>query len=171
MGERGPKPLPANVHLLRGNPSKKPIAELLGEFRPPVGMPKRPAELNDAARKIWKRIGAELESLGLISKIDESAFAAYCLDYAEYLAMQAKIDALSAEDPARPLHGYVQTAESGYQAKSVWVTLRDAAHKRLAQSEAKFGMFAAARSRVTQGDQQMTLPLDDEKPAQGWGSI
>ena len=31
MGARGPKPLPANVHHLRGNPSKKPLGAILDE--------------------------------------------------------------------------------------------------------------------------------------------
>ena len=30
MGQRGPKPLPANVHMLRGNASKKPLGSLFG---------------------------------------------------------------------------------------------------------------------------------------------
>jgi len=51
MGLRGPKALPANVHLLRNNPSKKPLASLFDEFRPEVDIPKVPPWLWAEAKK------------------------------------------------------------------------------------------------------------------------
>lgn len=176
MGQRGPQPLPANVHMLRGNLSKKPLSELLGEFRPPAALPKIPKldgkpVLNDAARAIWRRIGERLESLGLVAEIDESALVAYCNDYAEYLQAQRKVDELNAAEPDR-LPGFLQSTPTGYMAKSVWLTIRDKAHDRLRASEAKFGIGAAARSRVTPSEvNQPELPGIEQKPATGWGSI
>lgn len=176
MGQRGPQPLPANVHMLRGNPSKRPVSELLGEFRPPTALPKVPRHegkpvLSGAARAIWRRIGDRLEALGLIAEIDESALVAYCNDYAEYLTAQAKVDTLNAADLER-LPGFIQSTPTGYQAKSIWLTIRDKAHERLMRSEAKFGIGAAARSRVRPGDvDQPELPGMPDKPATGWGSI
>ena len=43
MGARGPKPLPANVHLLRSNPSKKSLDDLFNEFNPEVEIPDAPS--------------------------------------------------------------------------------------------------------------------------------
>ena len=43
MGARGPKALPGNVHLLRGNPSKKAVGALFDEFRPEVEIPDTPS--------------------------------------------------------------------------------------------------------------------------------
>ena len=78
MGARGPKPLPSNVHMLRGNPSKKPSHELLDGFQPQVEIPDCPPHLLPEARKEWRRITPELERYGLISKIDRAALALYC---------------------------------------------------------------------------------------------
>ena len=112
-----------------------------------------------------------LEALGLIAEIDESALVAYCNDYAEYLTAQAKVDTLNAADLER-LPGFIQSTPTGYQAKSIWLTIRDKAHERLMRSEAKFGIGAAARSRVRPGDvDQPELPGMPDKPATGWGSI
>src|SRR5690242_18226422 len=70
MGTRGPRALPANVHILRGNPSKKPLGELFDELRPEVEIPDCPSWIWSEAKKEWKRVSAELEKYGLISKLD-----------------------------------------------------------------------------------------------------
>lgn len=82
MGARGPQPLPSNVHLLRGNPSKKSAAELLDDFNPEVEIPSAPKWIWPEARKEWRRIGAELQRYGLISKLDRAALVLYCQAWA-----------------------------------------------------------------------------------------
>jgi P27 family predicted phage terminase small subunit len=74
--------MPANVHILRGNPSKKSAAELTAGVNPPVEIPGCPKHLLPEAKKEWRRIGPELEALGLISKIDRPALALYCQEWA-----------------------------------------------------------------------------------------
>ena len=51
MGARGPRALPANVHVLRGNPSKKSVGDLMGEFQPEVEIPGAPSWLWAEAKK------------------------------------------------------------------------------------------------------------------------
>jgi len=82
MGQRGPKPLPANVHLLHGNPSKKPLADLIDSLQPEIEVPSFPKHLWMEARKEWKRIAPELMRYGLISKLDRAALALYCQAWA-----------------------------------------------------------------------------------------
>lgn len=77
MGQRGPKPLPANVHQLRGNASKKPIGAILDEFRPEVEIPDFPSWIWPEAKKEWKRVSYELERYGLVSKLDRAALVLY----------------------------------------------------------------------------------------------
>lgn len=82
MGSRGPQPLPANVHLLRGNPSKKSAADLVDDFNPEVEIPSAPKWIWPEARKEWRRISVELERYGLISKLDRAALVLYCQSWA-----------------------------------------------------------------------------------------
>ncbi len=83
MGQRGPKPLPANVHQLRGNASKKPIGAILDEFRPEVEIPDFPSWIWPEAKKEWKRVSFELERYGLVSKLDRAALVLYCQAWAK----------------------------------------------------------------------------------------
>ena len=83
MGQRGPKQMPANVHLLRGNASKKPIGALLDEFCPEVEIPDYPVWIWPEAKKEWKRIDGELEKYGLVSRLDRAALVLYCNAWAK----------------------------------------------------------------------------------------
>ena len=83
MGERGPLPKPAALHVLHANPSKKPMSALLDEaLRVPVAIPPLPHSIRYGgdgpaiameARAEWERITPHLQKLGLISDIDRAA--------------------------------------------------------------------------------------------------
>lgn len=172
MGARGPKPLPVNVHLLRGNPSKLPASRLLDGVHPPVEIPACPGHLQDEAKKEWRRVATELQALGLISKIDRAALSAYCAAWAEMVSAERKIAELNAADPEL-LPGCVLTTSTGYQQLSAWVILRNRAAERMMRFAAEFGMSPSSRSRVTasKNDGKMQSPgLDDGKQS-GWGAI
>src|SRR3972149_7757222 len=114
-GERGPKPLPANVHLLRGNASKKPLASLLDDVvRPDVEIPECPAHIEGEARAEWGRIAPHLEKLGLISQIDRAALTGYCVAWGRHVEAETKIKAVGDS-------GLVETTPSGYKQISVWL--------------------------------------------------
>src|SRR5580765_2563541 len=99
MGQRGPTPAPANVHVLKGNPSKKPLSALFGEFRPEVEIPDAPTFLWPAAKAEWDRITPELESYGLVSQLDRGLLAMLCQEWARYVWAEEKIAALNKDDP------------------------------------------------------------------------
>src|SRR5687768_15051802 len=82
MGTRGPKPMSARAHLMRGNASKKPLADLQDEIQLLVETPDCPKHLWPEARREWKRVSAELEDAGLVAKIDRAALALYCQAWA-----------------------------------------------------------------------------------------
>lgn len=164
MGTRGPKPLPANVHMLRGNASKKPIGAILDEFRPEVEIPDFPSWIWPEAKKEWKRISTELERYGLISKLDRAALVLYCQAWAKMVwaeraltrAMKLAEDARAeAESKGLEYTGgdglMVKTANGNFTYSHHWVVGKHAA------SEVKryldlFGLSPSARSRVTVSD-------------------
>lgn len=175
MGQRGPRPLPANVHALRGNASKKPLSQLLDGVHPEIEIPGCPPHLQVEAKKEWKRVSVELEALGLISKIDRGALAAYCSAWAETVICEKKIAQLNAADPNGEA-GLVGITPSGYQQMSVWVQIRNRAYDRMMKFAAEFGMSPSARSRVSvsENNGQLGLPGVDDKPdapKTGWGAM
>lgn len=197
MGARGPQPLPGKVHQLRGNPSKKPLGELLGDVQPDVEIPGCPRHLLPEARKEWKRITPELEKLGLIAKIDRAALALYCQAWAwvvyheEQLqrAMEqtrVKREAFEAIEERKRLEaeargevhtsgqwpggdGFMLPTPNGSFTYSPHWVAKNKASEQVDKFLANFGMSPSSRSRVTASDQYPYLP--GMEPAQGAAKV
>jgi P27 family predicted phage terminase small subunit len=163
--------MPGALHLINGNASKKPRAQLLDEVvRPDVAIPPCPAHLGKEARAEWKRISKHLEQLGLITQIDRAALAAYCHAWGEFVWASNRIKQLNAEDPTGD-NGRIGKTPSGYLQISVHQQVLNRALDHMNKFLAEFGMSPSARSRVTPSDAQGTLPgMDQQKPG-GWGAF
>lgn len=171
MGQRGPKPLPGNVHLLRGNPSKLPLAQLDdGPIRPDVAVPKCPEQLSDEAKAEWRRITKHLLKLGLISHIDRAVLAAYCSAWGEFVWAEKHIQSLNEQDPSGE-RGRIWNTPSGYKQMSVALQIKNRAMEQLKQFAAEFGMSPAARSRVTPSERQPSLPGMEKPQEGGWANF
>lgn len=182
MGLRGPKPLPGNVHLLRGNPSKKPIGALLDEFKPEVEIPGFPSWIWPEAKKEWKRISAELERYGLISKLDRAALVLYCQAWAKMVwAEQMLSRAMAKSEQARQAAEecgeeytggdgiMVVTANGNFTYSHHWVVGRHAS------AEVKryldlFGLSPAARAKVSTSDNRQGQ-LFEEGSQDAWNQL
>jgi len=177
----GRKALPANVHLLRGNPSKLSAAALLDEqVRPPVEIPNCPGHLGAEAKAEWRRISKHLETLGLISQIDRAALAAYCTAWGDYVWAERRMVELNGPEfdkdgnqvravDATGDRGRIWDTPSGYKQISVPMQIRNRALEMMCKFLAEFGMSPAARSRVTRGDPQLPLPGMQKPEEGGWG--
>lgn len=164
MGVRGPKPLPPNVHRLRGNPSKRPMAALLDDVvRPDVAAPKCPDFLGEEAKREWRRIVKHLLPLGLLAEIDLAALTNYCTAWGDLVWSEREI-AKQAGDEGQ---GRISRIAAGSQKISAVVSLKYLAMERVAKYAAEFGMSPSARSRVSAGDPQLGLPGIEPKPDEG----
>jgi P27 family predicted phage terminase small subunit len=171
MGQRGPKPLPVNVHLLRGNASKKPVGQLLDDIvRPEIEVPPCPKHMGTEARAEWKRITRHLVKLGLITQIDRAALTGYCDSWGEYVWAMNRIKVMNAEDVTGE-RGRIGDTPSGYKQISVVKQIANRALDSLAKYLAEFGMSPAARSRVTASDPQLGLPGLDKPEEGGWAAF
>lgn len=185
-GQRGPKALPANVHLMRGNASKKPIGELVDGVQPEVAIPTWPPHLLAVARKEWKRIGPLLHELGLVAQIDRTALALYCQAYAWWVwhevAFKRDVDRIAAKHAAfdagereRALQAIskggtyeprewkggdgmmIETPNGGLTYNPHWVGKKQAASE-VDKYLQSFGLSPSARARVTPSDNYPFLP-------------
>lgn len=166
MGSRGPKPLPGNVHMLRGNASKKPLASLLDDVvRPDVEIPKCPEWLSDDSRAEWRRITKHLQRLGLVSQIDRATLTAYCTAWGDLAYAEREIAGADGD-------GRIVAIAAGTRKLSAAMQLKYLALERVTKYAAEFGMSPAARSRVTASDPQLGLPGVEDKPSEGgWGAF
>lgn len=175
MGTRGPTALPANVHRLRGNPSKKSLDELFTEFNPEVEIPDAPSWMWAEAKKEWKRVSVELKRYGLISNLDRAALVLYVqawakMVWAERALSRAMKDAeakrKACEEKGEDYTGgdgiMVRTANGNMQYSHHWVVGRRAAED-VNRYLASFGMSPSARGRVSPSEnRQQSLDLGPE---------
>jgi phage terminase small subunit len=92
MGERGPKPLPANVLRLRAA-SHVGKSRYDGAVEPDIEIPNPPPHLLPEALEFWKRLTVELEKLGLVAMIDEAALALVVQEYAWLIWHETELQA------------------------------------------------------------------------------
>lgn len=137
--------LPATVHILRGDPSKKGMAALKAAAQAPaipVQAPPKPDFLTPEAAVEWDRVVEALLALGWISSLDMMALATYCEAVADWLRFRRKIAELNT---AMEGGGDVQTFQSGAKQLSVWRQLANDAEQRANKSGALFGFSPVAR--------------------------
>lgn len=182
MGRRA---LPANVHILRGNPSKKSVAELLDELQPLVEIPGCPRHLLPEARKEWKRITPELERYGLISKLDRATLALYCQAWARWVWAEEQLQraqALAAEKMAAAAaegkaytggDGLTVDTPNGHLTYSPHWVIANKAMQQVYQFREAFGLGPDMRGKVnTSNNRQAQLPgMDDDAPRGGFDDI
>ena len=178
MGGRGPQPLPANVHQLKGNPSKKPMASLLDELKPEVELPDFPSWLWPEAKKEWKRLGEELVRYGLVSRLDRAALVLYCQAWArmvwsEQMLTRAMRDAdkarKQAEKEGKPFEGgdgiMVKTVNGNFTYSHHWVVGKQAAEQVKRYLEL-FGLSPSSRTRVSTSDNRQPGLFEEGTPDQ-----
>lgn len=197
MGARGPKPLPANVHRLRGNPSKLGAHELGDTVQPDIEIPDCPKHLLPEARRFWRLLTPELEKLGLVARIDQAALALVCQEWAwkdwHERALQREIrlatqrrEAFEEREVKRAAEAEAKgeayelkpwTGGDGFQVPTPngnltysphWVA-RNRHALLLDKFLASFGMSPSSRGRVTPSSRQMEIP--GLEPKEGFAAL
>ena len=131
----GRRPIPTALKLLRGNPGKRPLNDR--EPTPRAKLPNAPDYLSDVAKKEWRRTGRRLAALGLVTEIDGTALAAYCVAFARWVEAEEKIQ----------LFGTVIKVGNSLQV-SPYLSVANKAMFQMCRLLGDFGMTPSSRSRV-----------------------
>lgn len=115
------------IKLLQGNPGKRPLNK--NEPKPQPIAPKPPSWLPREAKREWKRLAPELEKLGLLTIVDGTAFANYCLAYARLREAEETIKR----------EGMVITTEKGYKMPHPAVKIAEKAQQIIKRSARSSG--------------------------------
>ena len=142
----GPRPIPTQLKLLRGNPGQRRIRE---ELRPEqsLDVPAPPAHITGYAADEWWTVATELHRLGVLTKVDCAPLAAYCYAYGQWRDAAEALASMGSE-PVRGL--VVRTGNGGPTENPLIYTARKAAADMMRYA-AEFGLTPAARSRITSG--------------------
>lgn len=134
---KGRKPKPSELKRLSGNPGRRPIEEHVPRLR--HGMPECPPHLDAAAKVEWKRISVQLMAVGLLTKVDRAALAAYCQTYSRWAEAEGMIKA----------HGILVKGMGGFPLPNPALRIADRAMDQMLKFLTEFGMSPSSRSRVT----------------------
>lgn len=131
---RGRKPTPTRLKDLLG--SKRPRNPT--EPHPQPATPPLPRHLDAEAAREWRRMVKELRALGLLTRIDRAALAAYCVNWSRWV---------SAENVLRQSGLVVKSADGGlYQ--NPYLAVANRALREMHRFLVEFGMTPSSRSRL-----------------------
>lgn len=149
---RGRKPKPTYLHLVNGNPGRRPRNRK--EPKPPRCIPSPPEHLSDDARVAWSMLAAKLDRMRVLTEADAWALEELAETYVEVVQIRRRI----ARD-GRVLT--VKNKRSGTRKISnpLVIQYSDAA-KRFRALMGEFGLTPASRPRINAG------PLEDRDPLQ-----
>ena len=145
MGQRGTKPTPTAQLKLRNS---RLVDQRKGEVKPETGIPKPPSILKGAARKEWKYITAELDKLGLVTKVDRALLVSYCEAWAEFLHAWQVVET----------EGRTYESDKGNLIQSPWVGIKNKAIERIHRMAGHFGLSPSARAGLQ-------VDRNDNKPS------
>jgi P27 family predicted phage terminase small subunit len=114
-------------------------------------MPAVPGHLSEVAKAEWLHMGEQLLHLGLLTSIDRSAFAAYCVIYARWV---------EAEEALKK-SGTVVRSPSGYPMLSPYYTVANQSLSQMRNYLTEFGMTPSSRSRTSVQGGEDADPLED----------
>lgn len=132
----GRRPKPTALKELQGNPGHRPLNKREPK---PTGTPTCPRHLDEEAKKEWKRISAELTTLGLLTSVDRAALAAYCAAYSRWV---------KAEESIQRFGAVIKSPKSGFPIQNPYVSVANTALDHMRKFAIEFGLTPASRTRL-----------------------
>lgn len=136
MATRGRKPKPTALKVLEGNPGKRKLNDR--EPVPPKGDVRCLSWLMPEAKKEWKRLAPSLETMGVLTMADLTAFAGYCQAFARWKEAEEFITQ----------HGSIFKTPSGYVQQVPQVSIAQQNLKIMQSFCTEFGLTPATRARI-----------------------
>lgn len=158
MATVGRKPKPSHLKLVTGNPGRRPLNKR--EAKPPVIMPSVPEHLSDVAKVEWGRIANELHEVGLLTRVDRAALAAYCQAYSDWVEAEEQLRRFGkvVKSPVKQTVRQTRSGEvitetsGGYPMQSPFLPIRNKALELMHKFLIEFGMTPSSRSRIEIGN-------------------
>lgn len=137
MPKTGPAHKPTALKLIQGNPGHQKLNR--NEPKPRPIAPPCPAWLDLEAKREWRRIARELDSVGLLTTVDRAALAGYCQSWSRWRQAEMVLSAkgMTFETP----NGYIQQRPE--------VAIAQKSLQLVAKFCTEFGLTPSARSRIT----------------------
>ena len=133
---KGRKKKPTALKLVQG--TARPDRENVNEPKPEVAIPEPPPNLTGEALAEWNRLSVELYNLGMLTKVDRAALAAYCVLWARWVDAEARINEQT----------LVLKSKDGQPYQNPFLGIANRALEMMRKYASEFGLTPASRSRV-----------------------
>jgi P27 family predicted phage terminase small subunit len=144
----GPPPIPLRLKVLRGNPGHQKLRHQ-PEPTIPASCPEPPPHIQGFAQDEWWSTGPELHRLGLLSRIDVPAFAAYCHAFGQWRMAAETLAKMQANDPI--MNGMIIKTKYGDAVANPLTSITRKLAGDVVRYAGEFGLTALARSRMAAG--------------------
>lgn len=146
---KGRPPKPTALKLIQG--TARPDRINKREPKPKAGAPACPRHLDQVAKAKWRELAPQLVTLGVLTKVDGDALAAYCEAYSRWVAATLELEAFGA---------LTYVGDKGMIRKHPAVGIASEALGNMALYGGKLGLSPADRARV-HGSQEEEAEDDD----------
>jgi len=153
----GRRPLPTSIKKLRGNRGKRKLNA--DEPKLELEAPEMPDNLPALAQAEWKSIVPQLLQLGVLTRIDGKALAAYCYCFARWIEAEKEVAdrGILVEETIYNKDG----EEVGYKVKrNPAIPVVNESLRQMKSFLIEFGLSPASRSRLKIEKPKAEDPLD-----------
>lgn len=148
--QRGPRPQPTALRILQGGAER---ARQETEPVVPIGdMPTCPDWLHKYAKEEWESLAETLWGMNVLTSIDQTLLAAYCMAYARWrqaeedLAEMAKGDELT--------HGTLLKTKEGNAVQNPLIGVANVARRDMLRLAVEFGLTPSSRTTIEAGKRE-----------------
>lgn len=136
MGQRGPKPTPRNLRILKGSnrPSRMNEKEPIVEIR----APDPPGHLTDNEADKFREVAAKLAKMRVMSDADVDALAVYAINWCRYLDATSKVREM----------GLIVQSPKKFPMQNPYLAVSRQSEKTCVSILTEFGLTPSSRTKV-----------------------
>jgi P27 family predicted phage terminase small subunit len=132
--------IPIELQRLRGNPSRRPLRSGPQPARTEE-QPEPLSFLSEDAKGEWRRLAPELHRLGLLTVLDHTAFGAYCMSFARWVAADRQLES----------EGLLATGSMGNVVAHPLFKIAVQSARDMIRIGSEFGLTPCGRTRLAAG--------------------
>lgn len=137
---------PTALKLLQG--TYRSDRAVNNEPKPKPAIPEVPTHLSDEAKVEWGRITEQLAGIGLLTKIDRAALAAYCECWADWVDA-SRLCASSVDEHGKKTDRKVIKTAAGNFVENPYFSIKKRSAELMHKFLVEFGMTPASRSKIS----------------------
>lgn len=131
---------PSKLKLIQGTYRKDRVAG--HEPKPEIEIPPVPSHLADEAKVEWGRVSQDLSQLGLLTRIDRAALAAYCECWADWVDASRLCASKDGQD-----RKVIKTAAGNF-VENPYFSIKKRSAELMHKFLTEFGMTPASRTKI-----------------------